>query len=94
MRAISQDRQIEPHQHAAAIAYAKLRRKAQSLGFARMHDVFPKQHAEHEAALRLAGFDRFALDRLAVDGLEPVGNELNRLLAVLNRLATLFRCRV
>ena len=39
------------------------------------------------------GFDRFALDRLAVDGLEPVGAELNRLLGVLDRLATLFRCR-
>ena len=58
-----------------------------------MKDAFPKQHADHEAALRLAGFDRFALDRLAVDGLEPVGNELNRLRGVLDRLATLFRCR-
>ena len=86
------DGQIEPHQHAAALAYAKLRRKAQSLGFARMHDAFPKQHADHEAALRLAGFDRFALDRLAVDGLEPVGSELTRLRGVLDR-PTLFRYR-
>ena len=73
------DGQIEPHQHAAALIYAKLRRKAASLGFARMRDALPKQHADHEAALRLAGFDRFALDRLAIEGLEPVGAELNRL---------------
>ena len=86
------DGQIGSHQHAAALAYAKLRRKAQSLGFARMQDAFPKQHAEHEAALRLAGFDRFALDRLAVDGMEPLGSELTRLRGVLDRLATLFRC--
>ena len=39
----------------------------------------PKEHEAHEAALRLAGFDRFALDRLAVDGMEPLGSELNRL---------------
>ena len=85
--------QIEPHHHAAALAYARLRRKAQNLGFARMKDAFPKQHAEHEAALRLAAFDRFALDRLAVDGVEPLGSELTRLRGVLDRLATLFRCR-
>ncbi len=40
----------------------------------------------------LAGFDRFALDRLAVDGMEPVGNDLERLLGVLDRLAKLFWC--
>ena len=43
-------------------------------------------------ALRLAGFDRFALDRLAVDGLQPAGPELNALLGVLDQLAELFRC--
>ena len=80
------------HQHAAALAYAKLRRKAANLGFARMRDAFPKQHADHEAALRLAGFDRFALDRLTVDGLELDGSELTRLRGVLDRLATLFQC--
>ena len=35
-----------------------------------MRDVLPKQHADHEA-LRLAGFDRFALDRLAVKAWSP-----------------------
>ena len=87
------DGHIEFHQHAAALAYAKLRRKAQSLGFSRMRDALPKEHEAHEAALRLAGFDRFALDRLAVDGMEPLGSEVERLLGVLDRLATLFRCR-
>ena len=86
------DGQIEFHQHVAALAYAKLRRKAKSLGFSRMRDALPTEHARHQAALRLAGFDRFALDRLAVDGLEPLGSELERLLGVLNRLAKLFRC--
>ena len=43
------------------------------------------------AALRLAGFDRFALDQMAVDGMEPLGSELERLLGVLDRLARLFR---
>ena len=33
------DGQIELHQHAAAVAYAKLRRKAKGLGFARMRDA-------------------------------------------------------
>ncbi len=41
-----------------------------------------------------AGFDRFALDRLAIDGMEPVGNELERLRGVLDRLAKLFQCWV
>ena len=87
------DGQIKLHQHAAAVAYAKLRRKAKGLGFARMRDALPKEHEAHEAALRLAGFDRFALDRFAVDGMEPLGSELNRLrFGVLDRLATLFRC--
>ncbi len=49
--------------------------------------------ARYEAALRLAGFDWFALDRLAVDGVEPLPSEVARLRGVLNRLATLFRCR-
>ncbi len=57
-----------------------------------MRDALPTEHARHEAALRLAGFDRFALDRLAVDGMEPLGSELERLLGVLDRLARLFRC--
>ena len=87
------DGHIEFHQHAAALAYAKLRRKAQSFGFSRMRDALPTEHANHEAMLRLVGFDRFALDRLAVDGMEPVGSELQRLCGVLDRLATLFRCR-
>ena len=87
------DGQISFHEHAAALAYAKLRRKARSLGYSRMRDALPSEHARHEAALRLAGFDRFALDRLAVDGMEPVGSELQRLRGVLDRLATLFRCR-
>ena len=86
------DGKIEFHQHAAALIYAKLRRKAMNLGFSRMRDALPADHAHHEAAVRLAGFDRFALDRLAVDGMEPVGSELERLLGVLDRLATLFRC--
>ncbi len=87
------DRRVEPHQHAAALTYAKLRRKAKSLGFARMRDALPTEHARHEAALRLAGFDRFALDRLAVDGIEPLPSEVARLRGVLDRLATMFRCR-
>ena len=69
------DGQLELHQHAAALAYAKLRRKVQSLGFSQMRDALPTEHARHEAALRLAGFDRFALDRLAVDGIGAVGIE-------------------
>ena len=86
------DGEIAFHQHAAALAYAKLRRKAKNLGFARMRDALPIEHASHEAALRLAGFDRFALDRLAVDGRQPLGSEVERLRGVLDRLATLFRC--
>ena len=86
------DGQLEHHQHAAALAYAKLRRKAKGLGFSRMRDALPKEHEAHEAALRLAGFDRFAFDRLAVDGVEPLGSELTRLRGVLDRLAMLFRC--
>lgn len=42
------DGQIKLHQHATAIAYAKLRRQAQNLGPARMGNLFPKQHANHQ----------------------------------------------
>ncbi len=47
---------------------------------------------QSEAALRLAGFDRFDLDQLVVDDMEPAGSRLERLLGVLDRPAKLFRC--
>ena len=52
--------QIEFHQHAAALAYAKLRRKSQSLDFPKMQDAFPKQHAVGSSKRRSRGAGRKA----------------------------------
>ena len=86
---------IDHRQHAAGLAYGRLRRRYEDgIVWARLRrspmsdDAWQAVKREHAALIRAAGAERFALDRLCLDDDAPLRCEVERVGAALGRVAS------
>ncbi len=87
---------IDDRQHAAALAYASLRRRYDRSGgsFRSWRDTsglsdeaWKAVKRDHARLIRAAGAERFVLDRLCLDDEAPLACEVERVRAALGRVA-------
>ena len=93
---------LEAHQHAAALAYAALRRRYERSGgpfrswrdrLGLTNDAWQAVKRDHARLIRAAGAERFVLDRLCLDDDAPLSSEVERVRAALGRVAGSFLSR-
>ena len=90
-----EDGTLDARQHAAALAYAALRRRYERSGgpmrFWRdrsglSDEAWQAVKRNHARLLRAAGAERFVLDRLCLDDNAPLSSEVERVRAALGRV--------
>ena len=88
---------IEDRQHAAGLAYGRLRRRYEDgIVWARLRrspmsdDAWQAVKRDHAALIRAAGAERFVLDRLCLDDDAPLRCEVERVREALGRVADSF----
>ena len=85
---------IDDRQHAAGLAYGRLRRRYEDgIVWARLRrspmsdETWQAVKRDHAALLRAAGAERFVLDRLCLDDDAPLRCEMERVREALGRVA-------
>ena len=83
---------IDDRQHAAGLAYGRLRRRYEDgIVWARLRrspmsdETWQAVKRDHAALIRVAGAERFMLDRLCLDGDAPLRCEVERVREALGR---------
>ena len=84
---------IDDRQHAAGLAYGRLRRRYEDgIVWARLRrspmsdDAWQAVKRDHAALIRAAGAERFMLDRLCLDDDAPMACDVERVREVLRRV--------
>ena len=90
-------RNLDAHQHAAALAYGALRRRYDRSGgpmrswpdrSGLTDEVWQAVKRDHARVIRAAGAERFVLDRLVLDDDAPLSSEVERVRAALEKMVT------
>ena len=97
-----EDGTLDARQHAAALAYAALRRRYDRSGgpmrswrdrSGLSDEAWQAVKRDHARMIRAAGAERFVLDRLCLDDDAPLSSEVERVRAALERVAGSFLSR-